>query len=44
MEELVGAFVIVIIIKDIKVLCKTGVEAIESAEQKLQEMKLTNKI
>jgi alkylhydroperoxidase/carboxymuconolactone decarboxylase family protein YurZ len=41
MEELVEAFVIVTIVKGINVLCKTGVEAIKSAEKRIQEIKLT---
>lgn len=44
MEELVEAFVIVTIVKGINVLCKTGVEAIEAAENKLKEMNSTNEI
>ncbi|MDP4086861.1 MAG: carboxymuconolactone decarboxylase family protein [Bacillota bacterium] len=43
MEELVEAFVIVTIVKGINVLCKTGVEAINAAEKRIQEMNLTDK-
>lgn len=43
MEELVEAFLIVTIVKGINVLCKTGVEAIKSAEERLQEINATNK-
>jgi Uncharacterized homolog of gamma-carboxymuconolactone decarboxylase subunit len=43
MEELVEAFVIVTIVKGINVLCKAGVEAIKSAEERLQEINATNK-
>lgn len=43
MEELVEAFVIVTIVKGINVLCKTGVEAIKSAEERFQEINTTNK-
>jgi alkylhydroperoxidase/carboxymuconolactone decarboxylase family protein YurZ len=43
MEELVEAFLIVTIVKGVNVLCKTGVEAIKSAEEKLQEINATNK-
>lgn len=42
MEELVEAFVIVTIVKGINVLCKTGVEAIKAAEQRLKEINLTS--
>lgn len=43
MEELVEAFVVVTIVKGINVLCKTGVEAIKAAEERLQEINATNK-
>ncbi len=42
MEELVEAFVIVTIVKGINVLCKTGVEVIKAAEERLQDINLTN--
>ena len=42
MEELVEAFVIVTIVKGINVLCKTGVEAVNAAEKRLQEINSTN--
>lgn len=42
MEELVDTFVIVTIVKDINVLCKTWVEVIKAAEERSQEMNLTN--
>jgi alkylhydroperoxidase/carboxymuconolactone decarboxylase family protein YurZ len=38
MEELTEAFVIVTIVKGINVLCKAGVEAINSAEKRFLEM------
>ncbi|MBU3153654.1 carboxymuconolactone decarboxylase family protein [Clostridium estertheticum] len=40
MEELVEAFVIVTIVKGINPLCKTGVEAINAAEKRFQEINL----
>lgn len=40
MEELVEAFVIVTIVKGINVLCKTGVEAINAAEKRIEEINL----
>ncbi|ERI93323.1 hydrolase, NUDIX family [Clostridiales bacterium oral taxon 876 str. F0540] len=40
MEELVEAFAIVTIVKGINVLCKSGIEAIEAAEKRLEDMKL----
>lgn len=40
MEELVEAYVIVIIVKGINVLCKTGTQAIKAAEERLEETKL----
>ena len=42
MEELVEGFMIVTIVKGINVLCKTGVQVIEAAEKKWQEINLTN--
>ncbi|WP_234121571.1 carboxymuconolactone decarboxylase family protein [Clostridium hydrogenum] len=39
MEELVEAFMIVTVVKGINVLCKVGVEVIEEAEKKAQEIK-----
>lgn len=41
LEELVEAFMIVTIVKGINVLCMTGVEAIEAAEKRLNEMEAT---
>lgn len=38
MEELVEAFVIVTIVKGINVLCKAGVEAIDAAEKRFEEI------
>lgn len=38
-EELVEAFMIVTVVKGINVLCKVGVEVIEEAEKKAQEIK-----
>lgn len=38
MEELVEAFVIVTIVKGINVLCKAGVEAINAAEKRFEEI------
>ena len=40
MEELVEAFVIVTIVKGINTLCKTGVEAINAAEKRFEEINL----
>ncbi|MEW8994364.1 carboxymuconolactone decarboxylase family protein [Clostridium sp.] len=40
MEELVEAFVIVTIVKGINPLCKTGIEAIKTAEKRLKELNL----
>lgn len=37
-EELVEAFMIVTIVKGINVLCKTGIEAIIAAEERLKEI------
>lgn len=41
MQELVEAFVIVTIVKGINVLCKAGVEAINAAEKRFQELNST---
>jgi alkylhydroperoxidase/carboxymuconolactone decarboxylase family protein YurZ len=38
LEELTEAFVIVTIVKGINILCKSGVEAIKAAEERLAEM------
>lgn len=43
-EELVEAFVIVTIVKGINVLCKTGVEAIKAAEERLEELQNIEKV
>lgn len=40
-EELVQGFVLVTIVKGINVLCKTGVEAIKAAENRLKELNNT---
>lgn len=42
MEELVEAYVIVTTVRGINVLCKTGVQAIQAAEKRLQEMNSVN--
>lgn len=41
-EELVEAFMIVTIVKGINVLCKTGVEVIRAAEERLKEIRETS--
>ena len=44
MEELTEAFLIVTIVKGINVLCKTGTEALQAAEEKSLELKNTDKL
>lgn len=43
MEELVEAFVIVTTVKGINVLCKAGIEAINAAEKRYEEINLSGK-
>ncbi len=40
MEELTEAFVIVTLVKGINVLCKSGTEAIQAAEQRFMELNI----